>query len=226
MSSECRNVDASPAKHTAGVGSLLLIRHARTVANEEGVLLGRSDSPLSTTGMEQVNVIENALRDSRPNAVFSSTLGRARLTVSGWSGTSIASALLDEIDFGLLEGSTVLQAELAGHFLPDGVLAEEDWSRCWPEGESLHDVMERSARFVRDELASNLSEGARVVVVGHKISIACLALTLLNVSRSHFASFVLGSGEALAIDLSKSSWSRGPFDNVVTAFTKCGEADG
>lgn len=215
-----------PKIQVEGAGRLFLIRHARTVANEQGILLGSSDSPLSVIGVEQVNVIANVLRELRPTAVYSSTLGRARQTVAGWPGPSVASALLDEIDFGRLEGTSVTEAALAGHFLPDRALSEQDWSRCWPGGESLHDLMERSSRFVRDDLTSSLREGARVVVVSHKMSIACLAVAVLNESRSQLADFILGGGEAIAIDLSSGSWSRGPVEFMATAFTEAAEADG
>ena len=60
---------------------LLLIRHGETAWNRERRMQGHIDIPLSDAGLRQAQALGQALAAERPDAIYSSDLGRARATV-------------------------------------------------------------------------------------------------------------------------------------------------
>lgn len=61
---------------------LLLVRHGRTVFNEQRLLQGWSDSPLTPDGVAGVAVTADALADHPITAAYASPLGRTVATAS------------------------------------------------------------------------------------------------------------------------------------------------
>ena len=59
---------------------LLLIRHGETAWNRERRMQGHIDIPLSEAGLRQAQALGQALAAERPDAIYSSDLGRARTT--------------------------------------------------------------------------------------------------------------------------------------------------
>ncbi len=56
---------------------LILVRHAETQDNLDGILLGHQDSPLTDLGKEQALVMAKELKREKIDVVYSSPLGRA-----------------------------------------------------------------------------------------------------------------------------------------------------
>jgi len=56
---------------------LLLLRHGETLWNQQGILQGQSDSPLSLLGWQQAERCAKALRKHAIEHIYSSTAGRA-----------------------------------------------------------------------------------------------------------------------------------------------------
>jgi probable phosphoglycerate mutase len=144
---------------------LVLVRHGEAAGNAAGVLLGRTDSPLTAHGRSQAAALAGTLG---PVArLVSSPLARARDT-AGALGLGLPVEVDErwiEMDYGELEGRAL------------GSVSRSVWAR-WradtgfrpPGGESLADVGTR-VRAACDELFAHDGAGARsgadVVVVSH-----------------------------------------------------------
>jgi broad specificity phosphatase PhoE len=146
---------------------LILIRHGESVANAQGLLLGRADAALTPKGIVQAATVAQLLRDPVLE-LRSSPLSRARDTAA-----LLAVDLPIEVDERWVE---VDYGEYDGQLLSD-VPADiwQQWQRDPgfhpPGGESLAEVDARVARAC-DELFSTNGLGARapggdVIVVSH-----------------------------------------------------------
>ena len=87
---------------------LYLLRHGRTLWNEEGRLQGRTDVPLSEEGRRSALAAGAALGNVSFDAAFSSPLQRARetaeLILQGKNVLIQTDARLIELSFGAAEG--------------------------------------------------------------------------------------------------------------------------
>jgi probable phosphoglycerate mutase len=144
---------------------LVLVRHGETAGNAAGLLLGRSESPLTDRGRSQAAALSAAL--GPVSRLVVSPLGRARDT-AGALMLAVPAEVDErwiEVDYGELEGQAL------------GAVPAEVWTR-WradptfrpPGGESLAEVGAR-VRGACEELFARAGEGARaegdVVVVSH-----------------------------------------------------------
>lgn len=154
----------------AGDTTLYLIRHGRTASNRQQLLHGVTDVPLDGHGLRQAaRVGERLGRDAPPDALLSSPLSRALTTARiigehvGLEPTVVPE--LSEMDFGVLEGSTVERLAIEHPELAERLLNLDDGEVSWPEGESRRGFNERVfAAFVAilEAYAAH-----RVVVVAH-----------------------------------------------------------
>lgn len=147
---------------------LVLVRHGEATANAAGLLLGRSDAPLTETGRAQAEAI--GARLGRVARLVSSPLRRALDTAEALA-TGVAVEIDDrwvEVDYGIYEGQPLSE-------VPTDIwqLWRGDPSYQPEGGESLAAVAER-VREACDELFASDGSGARarpetgdVVVVSH-----------------------------------------------------------
>jgi broad specificity phosphatase PhoE len=137
---------------------LILVRHGRTDANAQGLLLGRLDPPLSAEGREQAAALASRVpHDAR---VVSSPLRRARETAAAFGLPIEVDDRWIELDYGELDGTPLrdVPPELWAQWRSDPGFVP-------PKGESLVALGAR----VRDACAQ-LADEARtrdVVVVSH-----------------------------------------------------------
>ncbi len=146
---------------------LILVRHGESVANAQGLLLGRTDAELTEWGRQQASAVPSLLE--RPVAeVRTSPLSRARDTAALLAlGVPVTvDERWIEVDYGEFECQP-----LGG--IPAAVWQQWQSDRAFrPEGgESLAEVDERIAAAC-EELFGEDGEGARssrgdVVVVSH-----------------------------------------------------------
>ena len=139
---------------------LILVRHGQVAANARGLLLGRSNPPLTETGYRQACVLAEVL--PRPVRVVSSPLLRARQTaaVLAGGGDVEVDRRWIEMDYGDLDGK------------PATALPEQTWRTWWRDphfvpagGESVAAVGAR-VREACAELARDAASGD-VVIVSH-----------------------------------------------------------
>lgn len=148
--------------------NLYLIRHGETSLNREKRLQGRSNEPLSDTGIGQAEKVRSFFEKQavRFDCVFSSPLLRARQTaeiVTGCTGIMLDERLL-EMDYGPYEGMSLEHPlpEVA-HFFQDFV------HHPAPEGmESLGKVTERMRSFLEEIKAC---DAQNILVATHAIAL-------------------------------------------------------
>jgi broad specificity phosphatase PhoE len=137
---------------------LLLLRHGETDANARGLLLGRSDPPLTDVGRAQARAMAESV--PRPTVVISSPLRRALETAAAFGVPVQVDERWTELDYGAFDGQ------------PPGAVPEEVWER-WradvafaPNGaETLQDLGAR----VRDACAELVTPArtSTIAVVTH-----------------------------------------------------------
>lgn len=136
---------------------LIVVRHGRTAANAQGLLLGRGDPSLDDEGRAQAAALAEVLR---PDRVVSSPLRRARQTAAAFGREVEIDERWIELDYGDMEGTPTAE-------VPAETWAEWRADVCYhPEGgESLLELSERVG-----EACEALVSDARtrdVVVVTH-----------------------------------------------------------
>ncbi len=143
---------------------IVFVRHGQTAPNRAGVLLGRSDPPLTELGKEQATLVGAVLARESPVSIVSSPLLRARATAAAIAGATGAGVEFDErlieINYGEWEGLTFAE-------LPDGAINEwyRDPTFTPPGGESLQQVGARVGTFAAETLERAGKE--TIVAVSH-----------------------------------------------------------
>ncbi len=202
---------------------LILVRHGESAANAAGLVLGRSESPLTARGEAQAQVLGSVLARQLPTAVgavrvVSSPLGRARETAAA---LGLAVPVVDErwveLDFGAYDGYrlTEVPAEVWRRW-------REDPHFRPPGGETLAELGAR-VRAACDELFA--ADGpardpeAAVVVVSHVSPIKAAVAWALGVGDELAWRLHLSTGS-----LTRIGWGReGP---VLHAYNVVPEPDG
>lgn len=147
--------------------------HAITTDNENGVATGWLPGRLSERGRETATELGARRRDDGLTAVLVSDLERAletvRIAFAGSPVPVVVDGRLRECDYGRLNGMprARLDAERAAHV-----------DERWPGGESYRDVVERTASFLDDLVASR--DPGRVLVVAHSANKVALDHLLLG----------------------------------------------
>jgi broad specificity phosphatase PhoE len=150
-----------------GMGELILIRHGETVWSRSGQHGGRTDLPLTDTGVTAARELAPALAQRHLRAAFSSPLSRAMRTaeLARLTGARPDPDLL-EWDYGGYEGMTeaqVQQTRPGWNLWRDGVIP----GGAGHPGEPLAQVAARDDA-VLDRVRPLLSDGdGDVAVVGH-----------------------------------------------------------
>lgn len=135
---------------------LLLVRHATTEANEQQLWNGYLESNISPKGMKQLELLKQKLAQYEINGCFVSpskrTLETLRVGLSTQKNPDVIECevveALREIHFGRFEGK---HFNWVNEHEPEEVkkmIVEKD-AYCYPEGESLLDMHERLAKWLR-----------------------------------------------------------------------------
>ena len=137
---------------------LLLVRHGRTDANAQGLLLGRLDPPLSEEGREQAAALAAKIPDGA--RVIASPLLRTRQTAEAFGLPVELDERWIELDYGELDGLPLrdVPADLWREWRADPAFAP-------PGGESLAALGVR-VRAACADLVDEIRE-RDVVVVSH-----------------------------------------------------------
>jgi broad specificity phosphatase PhoE len=174
---------------------LLLARHGETADNAHGLILGRRDPPLSTTGRAQATRLAAYARNAGLAAVWCSPLRRATQTAAAvaeavGAGPTVVADLI-ESDRGDWEGMPVRHIAAVSPVLHAAFeVADPDFA--FPHGESLRSQLERTRRAL-----TVVAGGPRpAMVVAHA---GTLRAALLAVGRRPPPERLLPHGEALEV---------------------------
>jgi broad specificity phosphatase PhoE len=154
-----------------------LLRHGRTAANAQGLLLGRLDPPLDDLGRGQAEAAAGGLKGTTIASVVASPLQRCRVTAALVAEALDVPVHVDErwieMDYGSLDGTPVADLPAATWA---AWRADLDWAP--PGGESIAALGAR-VRPACDELAST---GEDVLVVTHVSPIKAAVAWALGVA--------------------------------------------
>ncbi len=161
---------------------ILLVRHGHVEGIEPARFRGRRDVPLTEEGRRQARAVAERIAERwRPSAIYASPLQRCVQTAHEiCAASSVPSVVVDglnDLDYGAWEWKTHPEVR-------------EQWPElfeCWlkapqlvrfPQGESLQDLIARTADVLRMLLARHVND--TVVLVGHDSGIRTLLLQLLD----------------------------------------------
>lgn len=150
---------------------LILVRHAETEWNVEGIIQGYSDSPLTCRGVLETSALVATLckDEYEIERVYASPLGRAwqmgQSLSTHFRCSLTAEVSLKEQDFGQFEG---VQLERLRQKYPNEVnaLFQLDAEYCPPGGESLTQATQRAIRFLQ-ELEKTSFPHQTICIVSH-----------------------------------------------------------
>jgi probable phosphoglycerate mutase len=145
--------------------TVTFVRHAESAANAAGIWNGRSDGPLSETGLAQLDSLGKRFSASQFDVVVSSPLGRAQQTAASFADDVVIDDGFTELDLGRWEGSSGDEVRSRdGEALQSAV---SDKSQPFGDsGESLDQGGRRIAAAV-DRLVESMPDGGSAAVVTH-----------------------------------------------------------
>lgn len=194
-------------KKDVTMGKLIIVRHAESEWNADGVWTGSRDVHLSEKGFHESALFGEAIKDIDLGFVYTSQQIRAFETMSGMVDTMQQfdvpyerSAALNERDYGDYTGKNKWEVEKE---IGEGEF--EKIRRAWdcpiPNGESLKQVYERTVPFYLDHIVPKLKEGKNVLLVAHGNSIRSLIKYIEKLSDEDIAKVEMLYGSVLLYDV-------------------------
>ena len=146
-------------------GKLILLRHGQTTYNEQQLMCGQFDAPLTPLGESQAKDAGKALAGMRFDKIYSSSLSRAFNTASLALDAAGIAPSIDKRD-ALMECDA---GDFAGRSLTDPEILAFPRNRHMelPNGESEAQFVARIRRFYEAELLPRVERGETVLVVSH-----------------------------------------------------------
>lgn len=154
---------------------LVLIRHGEAQGNQEGRMLGCSDSPLTTIGIQQSQALSRyfAAHYLTPTQILSSSLQRATQTAQILASSTPSTqpppiqvlGELGEIDLGILTGLTWAEATTTYPGLCQKMESQRDWLPV-PQAERPLQIHIRATR-VCNFLLSEFQDSDYLWIVSH-----------------------------------------------------------
>lgn len=161
--------------------NIYLLRHGETAYNADGNrYCGKTDIELTEKGVKQAQVLQQSLKDTRFEAIYSSPLQRAYNTAriaSNDSNLVIKDDRLIEMDFGAWEGKT------REEFIAEAPALWKNWdqapdiNRAGGTGDTATDIVKRMDSFFTEIVAKH-AKGAVLVVAHNTVNRLYLAYKL------------------------------------------------
>ncbi len=186
--------------------TVILLRHAHSVANEKGVLAGRTPGiKLSKKGATQAEDLIKRLGSLTFKEIRISPLERCYLTLEPWLAAqkiSLKALILDEgiseVDYGQWTGKKLTLLALKKEWR---VVQKTPSKMVFPEGESLLDVQRRAKKSLLKSVEK--SKDGVVLLVSHGDVIKAIVADALNMELDKFQKIVIDPASITVLDYNK-----------------------
>jgi len=166
---------------------IILIRHGETDWNREQVFRGRIDVALNEVGVTQARAVQESLKDTEIDGIYSSPLSRAFETATIVGENRNVAVRGEEgfidIDFGAWQGLSHQKVKEEYKDLYETWLAQPDLV-TFPDGESLKEVRIRSMESLEEVIKNNPEK--TLALVSHRVVLKVLLCTILGLELSRF----------------------------------------
>ena len=202
--------------------TVILLRHAHSVANEKGILAGRASGvSLSTKGKEQAELLTSRLGSAQFRDIRISPLERCLATLEPWlqsQDTSVRKKILfdpnvSEVDYGDWTGKKLLALSLRKEWR---VVQNTPSEMKFPKGESLLQMQQRAEKALRQSIKKT---GTGVsLIVSHGDVIKSLIATALDLHLDKFQKIVIDPASISVLDFNKGSFRLLHLNDLTTNF--------
>lgn len=202
--------------------TVILLRHAHSVANEKGILAGRASGvSLSTKGKEQAELLTSRLGNARFKDIRISPLERCLATLEPWlqsQDMSVRKKILfdpnvSEVDYGDWTGKKLLALSLRKEWR---VVQNTPSEMKFPKGEGLLQMQQRAEKALRQSIKKT---GTGVsLIVSHGDVIKSLIATALDLHLDKFQKIVIDPASISVLDFSKGSFRLLHLNDLTTNF--------
>ena len=151
---------------------IYLIRHTKTIGNDERRLVGKSDYEVTQLGQEYINKLTEKLKNIKFDKIYSSTSGRSKKTVISLAEQNGLDIIQDdnlcEMYFGIYDG---MKWEEVNKINPeiDRLHIETNEIMNIPEQETTEQVAERMYKFIEKISKENI--GKTILICSHGVAI-------------------------------------------------------
>ena len=151
---------------------IYLVRHTRTIGNDERRLVGRADYEVTQLGQEYINKLTEKLKNIKFDKIYSSTSGRAKKTIAPLAEKNSLDIIQDdnlcEMYFGIYDG---MKWEEVNKINPeiDRLHIETNEIMNIPEQETTEQVAERMYKYIEKISKENL--GKTILICSHGVAI-------------------------------------------------------
>jgi 2,3-bisphosphoglycerate-dependent phosphoglycerate mutase len=185
---------------------LILVRHGQSLWNLEDRFTGWVDVPLTALGRDEARRAGFALRGTKLDVAYTSTLQRAQNTLETILAAmeielpTIRDEALNERHYGDLQGLN--KAQTAEKFGKEQV---HIWRRSYdvppPNGESLEMTAKRTLPFFERCILGDIAQGKDVLVVAHGNSNRSIVMALDKLSKEQVLELNLGTAVPVVYEL-------------------------
>ena len=201
---------------------ILLIRHAHSVANDRGILAGRSEGVVLTQkGIAQAEELAKRLSGSKISKVHISPLERCHSTIAPLLQTIpdkerpkvITSEDLSEVDYGKWTGrklSTLYREKLWK------IVQNRPSAMYFPDGEGLAHVQVRAMRALHAAAA----EKGLQIIVSHGDVIKSIVAAVLGTHLDNFQRIVIDPASITVLDFDGSDFRVLTLNNTATPISE------
>jgi probable phosphoglycerate mutase len=204
------------------VTTVILLRHAHSVANEKGILAGRASGvSLSTKGIEQAALLSSRVGNARFKDLRISPLERCLATIEPWLQSQDAALrkkiLIDpnisEVDYGDWTGKKLLALSLRKEWR---VVQNTPSKMKFPNGEGLLQVQQRAETALHQSIKK---AGSGVsLIVSHGDVIKSLIATALELDLDKFQKIVIDPASISVLDFNKGNFRLLHLNDLKTNF--------
>lgn len=162
--------------------NILIIRHAKSVANENGLFGGITDYPLSDFGCNQADDLTKRLKKYQVDKIYSSPLKRARQTIEPYAKEIDKDIIVidDLIEINVGSWENQLRDDLRKKYPEVNKQIDETEFYTGMDGqEETSNVANRMFNAITELAKENY--GKTIVIVSHVVAIRAFLCKILNI---------------------------------------------